>query len=144
MASERLSFLRGGTRERGFGRLNEGTCSRFWCALVNGFIPNRWLEPCALDCATSLQHSFAMSEEPWTLVTIPASTHASMREIDQDQTRQALWQSFDSLDVGSQKFTRPLFKLGVRMAELHRKHRAANPAAPGRSYIPPTDAEVDG
>ena len=33
--------------------------------------------------------------------------------------------------------------LGVRMAELHRKHQAANPAAPGASYIPPTDAEVD-
>ena len=66
-----------------------------------------------------------------------------MREIDQDQTRQALWQSFDSLDVGSQTFTRPMFKLGVRMAELNRKHQAANPAAPGTVYVPPTDAEVD-
>ena len=66
-----------------------------------------------------------------------------MREIDKDQTRQALWQNFDKLDVGFQTFTRPMFKLGVRMAELHRKHQAANPALPGSPYILPSDADVD-
>jgi hypothetical protein len=36
-----------------------------------------------------------------------------------------------------------MFKLGVRMAELHRKHQAANPALSGSPYIPPLDADVD-
>jgi hypothetical protein len=36
-----------------------------------------------------------------------------------------------------------MFKLGVQVAELHRKHQAANPAAPGSPYVPPTDANVD-
>ena len=29
------------------------------------------------------------------------------------------------------------------MAELHRKHQAVNPAAPGSLYVPPTNADVD-
>ena len=84
-----------------------------------------------------------MTEDPWALVTIPGSYHVSIREIDQDQTRQALWQSLDKLDVGSHMFIRPMFKLSVRMAELHRKHQAANSATPDIPYIPPTDADVD-